>query len=464
MKTIYLKENKYKLLFTEAIDSEFDYDELKQLNSYSAKVKYCKQHLGMPIGNGSSRICFQIDDQWILKLAKNAKGIAQNEVEGQEDYYKSSMCIFPIIDYEKSDTENYTFLISEYVLLAKQKDFKVCLGISFNKFCEFIYQSASQYMRKSYIIREYMPWDTFSQMEEESDTLHDFNEYLTNYRIPCGDICRLANLGMVLRDKTPQIVVLDSGFDDNVAKKHYGYVMESMQQGFKLSDLDSITNLTQRIEYCKKYLGEPIGKGTSRIVFEIGDDTVLKLALNEKQIFQNKGEFMNSSKLQNKFPNLFPRVYQHANDYSWIICERVLPFKHEDCITILGIPYSSNYIQYAKDWEKAKNGDGTNLGYEKYMTPNQIEPEIDFDDNEDVDISLVGFIDWAESSRYEEDMGKANDVFFELMKQNKWYQDVYNYIMQVNGVTDIFDNNLGLAIRDNKPYIVILDNGFDDIS
>lgn len=39
--------------------------------------------LGNPIGNGSSRMVFQISDERVLKVAKNAKGIAQNEAEGE---------------------------------------------------------------------------------------------------------------------------------------------------------------------------------------------------------------------------------------------------------------------------------------------------------------------------------------------------------------------------------------------
>lgn len=464
MKTIVLNEDKYNRLF-EAMDDIFNYDELKSINSYSGKVKYCQEHLGMPIGNGSSRICFQIDDEWILKLAKNEKGIAQNEVEGQEDWFKSHMCIFPNIDYDKSDMENYTFLVSEYVLPAKQQDFNECLGISFKEFCEFVQQSASQYSRKTTWDKKYMSWDKFSEMEENSQTLHDVNEYLTNYIIPCKDICRLENLGMVLRNNKPQIVILDSGFNDDIASTHYNQkIFESMQDGFDLEKIESMKNFNERIEYCKQYLGEPIGKGGSRIVFEIDDDTVLKLAINRLQIVQNKGEFDNTTHLQSKFPDLFPKVYQHADDYSWIICERVLPFKHEDCITILGIPYSSNYLVYLKDFSHAKNGDSTNIGYEKYMTPKQVKPKKNFNMDKDVDYSLVGFIEWAEDSRGFSTRKDEDEAFFDLMKKNPWYEEIYKYIHSVSGLTDIFDNNLGLALRNNKPYIVILDNGWDDVN
>ena len=44
-------------------------------------IYYCREMLGEPIGNGSSRIVFQIDDETVLKLAKNNAGIAQNMEE-----------------------------------------------------------------------------------------------------------------------------------------------------------------------------------------------------------------------------------------------------------------------------------------------------------------------------------------------------------------------------------------------
>jgi mRNA-degrading endonuclease RelE of RelBE toxin-antitoxin system len=54
-------------------------EEFKKLNSFNARIKYCNQHLTR-ISSGSSRVVYKIDDEKVLKLAKNKKGLAQNEV------------------------------------------------------------------------------------------------------------------------------------------------------------------------------------------------------------------------------------------------------------------------------------------------------------------------------------------------------------------------------------------------
>lgn len=86
----------------EAMSENFSFDMLKSIRSLRGRLKYCKKHLGLPLGKGSSRICFQLDDDRILKLAINNKGIAQNEVEGRPDWYLDAMDIKPTV-FDETD-------------------------------------------------------------------------------------------------------------------------------------------------------------------------------------------------------------------------------------------------------------------------------------------------------------------------------------------------------------------------
>ena len=83
-RTIIISEKQKKMLL-EAMDDSFDFEELSSLPSYNARLKYCTQHLGKHIGKGSSRVTFQIDDENVLKLAFNQKGVAQN-IEEERAY------------------------------------------------------------------------------------------------------------------------------------------------------------------------------------------------------------------------------------------------------------------------------------------------------------------------------------------------------------------------------------------
>src|ERR1700749_760360 len=60
---------------------------MSQLKTFTARLKYCKEHF-QRLGAGSSRIVFLLPDGKVLKLAKNAKGLAQNNVES--DYVLSA--------------------------------------------------------------------------------------------------------------------------------------------------------------------------------------------------------------------------------------------------------------------------------------------------------------------------------------------------------------------------------------
>lgn len=93
---ILVTESQYNRLL-EARKEGFRVDMLRQLPSFRAKIRYCNQWLGPYMGSGSSRLVYEIDDNVVLKLAKNNKGIAQNEKEYsiKNDNYKSDFNIFP---------------------------------------------------------------------------------------------------------------------------------------------------------------------------------------------------------------------------------------------------------------------------------------------------------------------------------------------------------------------------------
>ena len=72
----------------EAYPASFNMEEFKNMKSFNQRIQYCEQNL-QRISSGSSRIVYRIDDEKVLKLAKNKKGLAQNEAEvdfGTESY------------------------------------------------------------------------------------------------------------------------------------------------------------------------------------------------------------------------------------------------------------------------------------------------------------------------------------------------------------------------------------------
>jgi len=214
-KTIFITEQQSKML-KEAMDNSFSFEELTNLRSFNAKFKYCTQHLGKHIGKGSSRVTFQIDDEKVLKLAWNEKGIAQNQEE--ERAYGDD--IFPQI-FDSADDGSW--IISEFVLPAKKQDFKQCFGISFDEFVSFLYACGKYRFNERYFSWLTMDEKRYIELLETNEDLANFDDYIGNYgTIVIGDMTRIRNYGLTTRNGEPHIVLLDSGMSDYVWENFYG--------------------------------------------------------------------------------------------------------------------------------------------------------------------------------------------------------------------------------------------------
>lgn len=209
----YLSEN---LALNEAQDDTFSFDDLNNIRSFAKRVEYCKMHLGNPIGRGSSRVVFQLDDEKVLKLAMNRKGVAQNNVE--YDKYAETYNVTPKL-YNCANDE--TWIVTEYVLPAKRQDFMECLGIDFDTFFEFIKACYNCYARRGREVPCDLSNEQFSGLCDNNEDLYHFYCYMADYQLPFGDICRLGNLGMVMRDGEPHIVILDTGCNQEVYDTYY---------------------------------------------------------------------------------------------------------------------------------------------------------------------------------------------------------------------------------------------------
>lgn len=79
-----------------------------------------------------------------------------------------------------------------------------------------------------------------------------------------------------------------------------------------LKNLDSLETFCARKEYAEKNL-KHLSSGSSRIAYLTTNDSVVKLAKNEKGLAQNKAEV--NSKVKSKFLN---KILKHSKDYVWI--------------------------------------------------------------------------------------------------------------------------------------------------
>ncbi len=118
----------------ETYPAGWDMDEFKKLNSFEKRIKYCNTHLAK-LGFGSSRIVYKIDDEKALKLAKNRKGLAQNELE---IILSNSSNLEGIVAETFDHSEDNSWLEMELAKELTPDLFKQITGLDWNDYIENI--------------------------------------------------------------------------------------------------------------------------------------------------------------------------------------------------------------------------------------------------------------------------------------------------------------------------------------
>lgn len=218
--------DRYGRKINEAKHRDFDFNDLTELDGTIEKFKYCEKYLGEPIGSGSSRIVFQMTDEYVLKLAGNDKGIAQNRQEvSQSQSSAVPKTLIPYIDYENSDMEGFSYIVSEYVLPATPKDFQVILGVTFSGFKNFVSTISRSYSNICYdetdILSDEEMADLLLTQNNGQFFFHDISAWMNTHKIPPGDVKRLENWGLTKRKDGVFLVLLDNGLTDEIYSQHY---------------------------------------------------------------------------------------------------------------------------------------------------------------------------------------------------------------------------------------------------
>jgi tRNA nucleotidyltransferase/poly(A) polymerase len=189
--------------------------EFLKIRSFASKVKYANQYLTR-IGSGTGRIVYDIDGQKVLKLAKNPKGIAQNETEAGAGYYRDTHNIVAIV-YESADDDSW--LIAEEAKKVNENRIKQITGIpSLNELSMYVKNFNSSNHGRGNIFHQ--DPEIIEQLNE-NEFAQELTEFIANYGQQPGDYGRPSTFGEVLRDGQPTIVLTDYGLNDEVYNTHY---------------------------------------------------------------------------------------------------------------------------------------------------------------------------------------------------------------------------------------------------
>ena len=196
----------------------FSVDEFKAQTSFAARIRYVKEKFGMErLGSGSARIVFAIDTDTVMKIAKNKKGLAQNEVEVDVSNIGYDI-VAKVHDY---DENNYYFVEMERAKKMKKSDFTRIAGIRWDEFEEFIrYADIRRDPKMSgQDIRNFRP-EIIDSLPDDS-IVWEVEGLIADFGMPGGDIRRINSWGIVNRDGGEQAVLIDFGFTDTIDAEHY---------------------------------------------------------------------------------------------------------------------------------------------------------------------------------------------------------------------------------------------------
>lgn len=194
-----------------AYPESFNMNTFKSIKSFKGRVDYCKMHLKR-IGEGSSRMVFKIDDEKVLKLAKNRKGIGQNEVETDMGYNENYFtCIAKVFDYD----ENYLFVEMESAKKCSHNDFKRITGYDFNTHIKFLLAEENNELNKKF------SQEFIDEAYENNSIMTEVIELLHNWDLPVGDYTRISSYGIVTRNGKEIVVVVDYGLNKEIQKTFY---------------------------------------------------------------------------------------------------------------------------------------------------------------------------------------------------------------------------------------------------
>lgn len=208
--------------FNKPIDEDyplsFSFDEFKKLTSFRSRMDYCRTHL-KTLGAGSSRIVYLVDDEKVLKLAKNAKGLAQNEVEisYSDDNYTADI-MGKIYDYD----ENNLWLEMQLAKPLTARLFKEIVGFDFKLYSDAIAKFTIGNNPQKY--RGYQAPRVSDEVMDamwENEFISLMFNYIGTYDTPYGDLVRLSTYGVVEENGVKSVVMIDYGLNDDVHVNYY---------------------------------------------------------------------------------------------------------------------------------------------------------------------------------------------------------------------------------------------------
>ena len=198
-------------------NSGFSLKNLISIDTPQKRAEYAYDHLKF-LGKGSSRLVFEYRG-FALKVAKDQRGVEQNAVEAQlsesgspvltEVFEVGPKNIYLIV--EKANSIYSLRQLDELSSLPEFGDGYEYLTYAYD--CFVLHKTTQSVLRATWGYRKEIvnnPW------------IIEVVKLIRQYGLDPGDLVG-ENLGVVNRDGTKHLVILDPGFNTQVGDEHYSY-------------------------------------------------------------------------------------------------------------------------------------------------------------------------------------------------------------------------------------------------
>jgi hypothetical protein len=203
-----------KIEISKDVKSKLSHDETEKI-VYS-KLKKNASRWFTKIGSGSARDVYDINGKYVVKVAKNPKGIAQNEQECDTHEIEEYKDFLANILYCASD---YSFVVMEHAEKVKNnKVFRDIMGFGIDYLHhEFQNRFGKKWYNHTYDKKRDIPKD-----EDAEITIREISDYVGNVIDEgYGDIVRLSSWGIVERNGNKMCVLVDYGLNNEIYNELY---------------------------------------------------------------------------------------------------------------------------------------------------------------------------------------------------------------------------------------------------
>lgn len=182
---------------------------LSNLKTFIERTKFCKNNFHK-LGAGSARAAYELNNDFVLKLAKNQKGIFQNEIEMN---YDIQSCYGDILAKIVKYDENAKWIIAQKAFKIKsKKQFQILSDFSPDDIQGYL---AIKVLKTGWMIK--IPTQEIVNQMENNLWIQELLSMCIDFDLHIGDINRISSWGFL----NNKIVLIDYGVTETIYNNYY---------------------------------------------------------------------------------------------------------------------------------------------------------------------------------------------------------------------------------------------------